>query len=226
MLTDDSGTPGNGKWENNVSAIYEGTRHDYELAFPLFDINYGLGDRIQLKVEFPWVSGYGEPLLNKFDNITVGVKWRFLDEEKDGVSMSVYPQPIFLLNPEDSPKKIEYGIILPAAISKEFAGIAWNAQVGYQILGDEAELFYGLIVSKEVLKSLTVLAEFHQAFDRELHVSEENEVFLKNGSFLNIGAQYEVSELLTLLGAFGKDVDRGFNGESRYYGFAGLQFHM
>jgi len=57
LITDDPGTPGDGKWEINVAfeAEKRGTQRSY--AIPLLDINYGLGDRIQLKYEkFPGLS--------------------------------------------------------------------------------------------------------------------------------------------------------------------------
>jgi len=88
--TDDPETPGNRHWEINFGWI--GDRNPAAGAYqvPDFDINYGLGDRIQLKYEIPIaieetrpqpatataqavsghvIGGLGESLL--------GVKWRF-----------------------------------------------------------------------------------------------------------------------------------------------------
>jgi hypothetical protein len=89
FLTDDPETPGNKHWEINFG--YVGNRNPAAGAYqvPDFDINYGLGDRIQLKYELPIAiqeqrlspigeetapaghinGGLGESLL--------GVKWRF-----------------------------------------------------------------------------------------------------------------------------------------------------
>src|SRR3979411_1539856 len=79
MITDDSDTPGDGNWECNFATSFEGSKNNFLLAFPMLDINYGLGDRIQLKIEMPWVKERGEALANKFDNITLGVKYMILD---------------------------------------------------------------------------------------------------------------------------------------------------
>jgi len=81
--TDDPETPGNKHWEINFGFI--GDRNPAAGAYqvPDFDINYGLGDRIQLKYELPIaieetvpqpgqvIGGIGESLL--------GIKWRFYE---------------------------------------------------------------------------------------------------------------------------------------------------
>jgi hypothetical protein len=90
--TDDPETPGNKHWEINFGFI--GDRNPAAGAYqvPDFDINYGLGDRLQLKYEIPIaieetrpqpgthlqpaipgqvIGGLGESLL--------GVKWRFYE---------------------------------------------------------------------------------------------------------------------------------------------------
>ena len=81
LVTDDPETPGDGKWEINVGAIATHTRGRWEIAAPDADINYGWGDRVQLKLDVPrvtarddgqhWKSGAGEG--------NAGVKWRFID---------------------------------------------------------------------------------------------------------------------------------------------------
>src|SRR5271170_7172551 len=89
--TDDPETPGNKHWEINFGWIGDRNPATGAYQVPDFDINYGLGNRIQLKYEIPIaieeirvspgmngappvpdetvVAGLGESLL--------GVKWRF-----------------------------------------------------------------------------------------------------------------------------------------------------
>ncbi|MGD0648998.1 MAG: hypothetical protein ABR971_13505 [Acidobacteriaceae bacterium] len=90
--TDDPDTPGNKHWEINFG--WMGDRNPQAGAYevPDFDINYGLGDRLQLKYEIPIaieetralpatpgqpaipgevIGGLGESLL--------GIKWRFYE---------------------------------------------------------------------------------------------------------------------------------------------------
>jgi len=90
--TDDPETPGNRHWEINFG--WDGERNPAAGSYqvPDFDINYGLGDRIQLKYELPIaieetrpqaasstesaqpgqvIGGIGESLM--------GIKWRFYE---------------------------------------------------------------------------------------------------------------------------------------------------
>jgi hypothetical protein len=51
--TDDPETPGNRHWEINVGFLGDRSLADGDYEVPDLDINYGLGDRIQLKYELP-----------------------------------------------------------------------------------------------------------------------------------------------------------------------------
>jgi len=100
MASDDTGTPGNGNWEINL--VFDGDISKESNAFelPLLDINYGIGERLQLKYEVPFVVTRN-PTFDKtgrrttekssgFSNSRVGVKYRFFDNEQAGLSLAVY----------------------------------------------------------------------------------------------------------------------------------------
>src|SRR2546428_5591494 len=86
LLTDDPETPGNNKWEINIAAIILQRRTERLWSTPLLDINYGLGERIQLKAEIPWMvvlqSRSGGRNQTGPGSANVGVKWRFLDRKR------------------------------------------------------------------------------------------------------------------------------------------------
>jgi hypothetical protein len=90
--TDDPETPGNKHWEINFGWVGDRNPEAGAYQVPDFDINYGLGDRVQLKYEIPIaieetralpttatepaipgqvIGGLGESLL--------GIKWRFYE---------------------------------------------------------------------------------------------------------------------------------------------------
>jgi hypothetical protein len=92
FLTDDPETPGKHHWEINFGFIGDRNPGAGAYQVPDFDINYGLGDRLQLKYEIPIaieetraqpataatpatpgqvIGGLGENLL--------GIKWRFYE---------------------------------------------------------------------------------------------------------------------------------------------------
>ncbi len=94
LITDDPDTPGPGFWEINLSAITEKSHREGRVEGPLADINYGVGHRIQLKFEIPWVSQSetGKQLQSGIGNSLIGVKWRFVGGEKQKIAWATYPQ--------------------------------------------------------------------------------------------------------------------------------------
>src|SRR5438270_10300389 len=94
MRTDDPGTPGNGNFEINLAVTSDRRPGDRELEAPLLDINYGLGKRIQLKFEIPFViqGANGAPTKSGLGNSDFGVKWRFYENPQLGLDISTYPQ--------------------------------------------------------------------------------------------------------------------------------------
>src|SRR6187455_3167995 len=55
MITDDPGTPGDGHWEINVAFTTEHSPDERIAEMPLVDLNYGIGERLQLKYEVAWL---------------------------------------------------------------------------------------------------------------------------------------------------------------------------
>jgi len=53
FITDDPGTPGNKHWEINFGWIADHNPGNATYQTPDIDMNYGWGDRIQLKYELP-----------------------------------------------------------------------------------------------------------------------------------------------------------------------------
>jgi len=103
FITDDPGTPGNKHWEINFGWIANHNPANASYQTPDIDMNYGWGDRIQLKYELPMAvatdsnnttrAGLGESLL--------GIKWRPYEHHKSGeppsddnmdFSIGTYPQ--------------------------------------------------------------------------------------------------------------------------------------
>src|SRR3954469_11588931 len=97
LITDDPGTPGNGHWEINLGLSTERRPGERASELPLIDVNFGIGDRWQLKYEVPYLrlSEDGESSVSGLGNSEIGVKWRFFDAGEKGLSVSIYPQLAF-----------------------------------------------------------------------------------------------------------------------------------
>ncbi len=94
LITDDPGTPGNHNWEVNVGFLADRRPTVREYQVPQLDINYGYGERLQLKYQVPWLirGEDGTATRNGLGKSLFGVKWRFFENEEHGLEFSTYPQ--------------------------------------------------------------------------------------------------------------------------------------
>jgi hypothetical protein len=223
MTTDDPETPGNGKWEINVASTLRQHSGERALEFPAIDINYGLGEHIQLKLEgaFALLERHDAGLIAGVGDALAGIKWRFLDEERNGVSMSIYPQIEWNLAHASARRGlVEKGthILMPLEISRRFGWLVLDAEIGDSIDlvgGDEA--FYGLLAAVFLNKNLELLAELHGASK-----------FNGAGSELtaNCGARQKLDEHVTLLFSLGHDVHAVRGDERSFIAYLGIQFDL
>src|SRR5204862_272507 len=125
-----------------------------ETAFdaPAIDINYGVGDRIQLTLQG------GPVLLKRSDHGAIGglggteaaVKWRFIDDQKTGITMSMFPRVLFNL----SPSSVRRGLAedgtrfqIPFQFSKTFSGFDLDLEWGPLVSTvGPAQWLYGVVV--------------------------------------------------------------------------------
>src|SRR5262245_41309681 len=156
MITDDPGTPGPGHWEVNIAATAEHRHSSTEGESPLLDINYGIGERIQLKYEVPWVSQREEGETHfGLGNSLLGVKWRFYDAGgEQGCQISTYPQ-VEVRNPgshsvERGLAEDGTGVLLPLEFQREFESCGINFEVGRELRSrGEDSWFGGFVAGRE-----------------------------------------------------------------------------
>lgn len=120
-LTDDPVPTDTGHWEVYAFTAGEGRRSALD-ADAGFDLNYGPVKDVQLTATLPlsfsheptegWRSGSGD--------LELGVKYRFLNDEKHGFSAAVFPRAI-LPTASHSPRK-KTRFLLPLWVGKDFAG--------------------------------------------------------------------------------------------------------
>jgi hypothetical protein len=194
LVTDDPDTPGDGHWEINVATIMQRTQAGYLVATPDADINYGWGDNIQLKADLPysdfqpvgasWRSGPG------FANY--GVKWRFVDEDEAGVSISTYPQYAHSL----ADRSIQNGIA-PAG-GQFFLPLEVSGKLGQFEL--DGEIGRNFVVGHDCAEGVQCLAEVHVT---------RSEAYLQTAAntqtLLNLGLTWKLNESMSLLAAAGRE---------------------
>ena len=223
LITDDPDTPGDGNWEINLAFTAEKRRTERSYESPLLDINYGLGDQIQLKYEVPWLvlDERGNSTKAGLGNSAFGVKWRFFEQDRCRIDMSIYPQLAF--NSSDSAvdrELVDKGIefVLPFQVEKSFGPISLNPEFGYVFHEyDDNEWIYGLALGLEASSKLELLGEISGMTGQDF----ENDELV-----YNIGARWELSKTNTLLISAGRSFRDSASDEPEFLLYTGIQFNF
>ncbi|HEX4640948.1 MAG TPA: hypothetical protein VH252_06145 [Chthoniobacterales bacterium] len=219
MITDDPGTPGDGKFEINLAIAFEHRPGETSFDAPGIDINYGVGDRIQLTLQG------GPVLLKRNDHGATGglggteaaVKWRFIDDQKTGVTMSMFPRVIFNLSQSAARRSLtEDGtrFQIPFQFAKAFPGFDLDFEWGPLVSTvGPAQWLYGIVVAVDISKTAAVMAELHGT-------SRTN--FSDDELAVNVGIRQKLNEHCIFIGSLGHEL---CSPEAKaLIGYAGLQF--
>jgi len=222
MITDDPGTPGDGHWEINIATLSERGGDTTTYLLPLLDINYGLGERVQLKFEMPWELQRidGAPDRSGAGNSLAGVKWRYFDGGDDGWQMSTYPQLQSRFPVSGSPvadSGVSY--LLPLEFQHKLGEFGVNVEIGRWFrpreLGDT--WVGGLVVGREIVKGFELLGELHE--EKDAH-SGRNELTA------NVGARWELSQGFRLLASAGTDLHNSLDQKAALLTYLALQVSL
>jgi len=181
FTTDDPGTPGNKQWEINLGWV---ANHNPGLSFyqlPDIDINYGLGDRIQLKYEIPLaaLTDQNNTTLAGLGESFPGIKWRFYEHHTAGepksddnmnLSLGTYPQAL-INNPTSAVRRgiVENGpqYYLPIEATAKWGPIDFNGEIGHWF-GNRlvpSRWGRGLIAGREFSSRFELYAEVYDLQD-------------------------------------------------------------
>jgi hypothetical protein len=204
ILTDDTGTPGPGKWEMNMGFTVDKRQDATRFETPAFDLNYGIGEHIQLNYSFSWIvlDSKDEAAKSGLGNSEVAVKWRFLDEDKHGVAMSIYPRFIFN-NPTSSADRglVEEGTVfrLPVQLEKKLGILDMIVNFGHEFHQHGGDSWsYSIAAKYAEIKGLEVLAEVFGTVDNSFNNAE---------NVFDVGIRADVRENYTVLASIGRSLD-------------------
>lgn len=222
MQTDDPGTPGDGRWEVNIAATSTSAGATSEAELPLVDINYGLGERLQLKFEVPWLHEDNSRTDHRsgLGNSTIGLKLRFHDAGAAGWQISTYPQ-VTLGRPAARRTSRAVGdphssLFLPVEMQRSYESYSLNLEIGRRFRNhDRDEWEIGAVIGRDWTSRLEVMAELHTT------ASETLDGF---ASVVNLGARWRVSDSGALLFALGRDINNTMDNLIAAHLYLGWQF--
>jgi hypothetical protein len=167
LVTDDPGTPGANSWEINGAFTSESSSSDKHVELPILDVNYGVGERIQLKYEVPDVISQNDETRNTgLDRSQAGVKWRFQEKEGTGIALSTYPQFTFKSPVADGARNADSAttqdFFLPIEAEESFGKWDFNQEAGYRWLeGKRSQVACGLALTFNWKETVAFLGEVH-----------------------------------------------------------------
>lgn len=223
MITDDPETPAVGHWEINVGASTEKRPGVRSSELPLFDINYGLTDRIQLKFEVPYLAERedGQSTVKGWGKSAAGLKWRYYDGGEHGTLASVYPQIEFKTPGSRSDKKglVEPGstFLLPFQVQREFGEYTVIAQVGREFRSSGDSWSYGTSVGRRLNEKTEVMVELAGEADAGLHRSVLT---------ADVGLVVDLDEHYSLMGAVGRELHNHDEERASLVAYIGIQLRL
>jgi hypothetical protein len=204
LLTDDPDTPGPNHWEINIAMTSLDEAHSWQLGTPLFDINYGVGDHIQLKYQAP-VEVVLPPqggALGGMDNSLLGVKWRFLDQTNGSwLEISTYPQLEFLFS-DSAVRRLQAdngdNLLLPIEVEHKFEKLTVYAEGGYMLNSSrEPEVLYGIAAEYECSEKFSLMGELYGGYGVD---------FQESGLAFNLGFRRALTGHVALIGSAGRSI--------------------
>ncbi len=220
FLTNDPGTPGNANWEINLGSMQTIARGVSSYQVPQIDLNYGLGERIQLTYEIPYILQHssGQPMQSGWSNGYPGVKWRFLDQGEDGWHLSTFPQ----IETTGSPHARQAGIaapapryLVPVEVAKKIGMFDVDFEAGYYCRGrGPKERILGLVAGRPVTERLELDAEFYD--DRPYDATPHS-------TTLDVGGRLELRPGFIALFMAGRSINGTSDGQPEFIGYFGVQ---
>ena len=219
MITDDPGTPGNRKWEINLAVTFEHRPNETSFDAPGIDLNYGVGENIQLTLQGGPVllKRSGRGVIGGLGGTEAALKWRFLDEEKSGFDVSMFPRVIFNITQSSVRRGLaEDGtrFQIPFQVAKTFGRFHADAEFGpvTSTLG-RSEWIYGIVGGVELAKTTMLMAELHGT-------SRMN--FTRDVLTVNVGLRHQLTDARILIASIGHEL-RDPDQARSFIGYLGVQ---
>ena len=216
FVTEDPEPPPPGGWEINVPFIIERTPGETDMNTPLFDLNYGLPN-IQLKLEIPVevIHDDSDGTVGGAGDLLLGVKWRFLNNERSQFQLGTYPQ--VLVPTGDHSRGLGQGgsaFVLPLLAQKSWDKWTVYGNIGYwwQAGAENRDYVYaGAVLEREINEQLTLGVELFGNSPKERGVPSE--------LAFNVGGSWKLNKHLNLLFTGGRDIV----GDTHAMVYVGLQ---
>jgi len=217
LITDDPRTVAPRHWEINVALTAE--QEDpgaWHAETPILDMNYGAGERVQIKLEIPWVieTQRGASTQTALGSASLGARWRFVGTNTSPDAVSTYPAVTF----HNSTLGGTTELFLPIEYAHVMGRLALNAEAGLNLQRDgPCDWAYGLVAGYDAPMDWELLAELHGVSTPADGTREW---------LFQLGARHTFSQHYTLLVALGRSLPGSTDSNPGFIGYLGLQLNL
>ena len=209
MDFDEAGTIGCNVWEFDIAATAE-VGNGRAMRTPLLEIDYGIGDNIELSLELPYEQNQvGGTTTRGLGAVELGIKHRFYEDESRELGLAFYPQielavPGTSLADEEDGMTFDLPFVFQTRLARIGSGnIMLGGIAGYSITTEPMTANYisaGLGVGVPVTPKLAVMVE---GFTRQ--AVGENADGMRKGYFkANLGVFGSITPHLMWFGSLGQ----------------------
>ncbi|MDL2353977.1 MAG: hypothetical protein QFF03_01835 [Pseudomonadota bacterium] len=207
--TEDTDTPGDGRWEINLGVSAQRTSTRWEYAAPDTDFNYGLGERVQLVLAIPHMllREPGVDAVSGLGSATVALKWRMIDQEAAGVALALFPAYSWNLSRSAARRGlVEPGssLLLPLVAGVRYGATGLFAEAGRNFMQQGPhEWLAGVKATRQCLPTL------------ECRIELQHSVAERQGgrTLASLGFKWSVAQDLIVQASAGRDF--GPSGDDR-----------
>lgn len=218
LITNDPGTPGDGHWEINLAAAGIRTTHQWDLAAPDIDINYGWGERVQLSLHVPW--NHRKDSAPRWASapgpVELAIRWRFWDEDRHPWALAIQPHWVSAGLPDAVRKDLAPNypeFVLPLQAARSFGKSILGVEVARHFAAREPDAWQvGLFLANACGQAWQCLAEVNSTRSRGAAAE----------TIVNVGARRALSEHVVLMGSLGTQVS-GVSPRSSFVFYLGVQ---
>jgi hypothetical protein len=217
LLTNDTGTPGPGAWEINIASSGSGVDGGWSVDAPDLDLNYGVGERVQLSLAAAWSHRHdaGDGWASGLAPVEFAMRWRFLDQAGSGVSLAVQPA----WSRSFSRAAERHGLadpgaefVLPLQLGHEFGGGSFGVEVARHFATQAPDSWQaGAFVDLDCRPTQHCLGELNTTWD-----SGPRTVF-------DLGLVQALSPHANLLASVGRKLDGNHDAQAQFVFYLGAQ---
>jgi hypothetical protein len=199
LATEDTNTTPNGAWEINLIGSIARMPGVTEILAPDLDVNYGLGPRLQVKAEVPWVTVREEGAASKagVGRAIAGIKWRVAGESGADGSIAVFPQYAWTLARSSARRGIVtegHQWFVPVIASMHVGHLPVAADAGPTWGADGNGWAAGVVAGIPCRAPIECGAEIRQTRAQHRHAT-----------LLNAGLRWKIDDSMSLLAAVGHE---------------------